>query len=86
MPRWWKWRYSTQQTSIAQQVFPSGHAARAKDREGGDGPETCSPPLLDVARGMGLRAVEEVRFATSKPLVQSSKEKPQAKTVHSGLA
>ena len=48
----------------AQQVFPSGHGERAKDREGGDGPETCSPPLVHGARGMGLRAAEEGRFAT----------------------
>ncbi len=48
---------------MAQQVFPPGDAAGTEDRQGSHGPETGHSPVLDVAQGMGLRAVDEVRFA-----------------------
>jgi hypothetical protein len=36
-------------------------AAGTEDRQGGHGPLTRRPSVLDVAQGMGLRAVEKVR-------------------------
>ncbi len=38
-------------------------ASRTEDRQGGDGAETGYRSLLDVAQGMELRSVKEVRFA-----------------------
>ena len=49
--------------AVAQQVFPSSHASRAEDREGSDGSEAGGTSVLDVASGLGLRSVREVRFA-----------------------
>src|SRR5208283_1152620 len=49
--------YSAQRSGMAQQVLPSGDAARAEDRQGRHGAETGSSPVLDVAQGMELRAV-----------------------------
>jgi hypothetical protein len=48
---------------MAREVFPPGDAARTQNREGSDGAETGGSFVLDVAQGMGLRAVEEDRFA-----------------------
>ena len=42
---------------------PPGDATRTEDRQSGDGAETSHCSLLDVAQGMGLRAVKKVRFA-----------------------
>src|SRR5215831_626076 len=39
----------TERSRVAKQVFPSGHAARTQDRQGGDGPQTRGSSLLDVA-------------------------------------
>ena len=55
--------HGTQRPGMAQQVLSPGHAARAKDRKGRHGPQTGCSSVLDVAQGMGLRAVEKVRFA-----------------------
>jgi transposase len=53
-------------TPEAQPVFPSGHAAQAKDREGRDGPETCGAVVLDVAARMESRRNEKARFARGR--------------------
>src|SRR5208337_2087225 len=58
--------YSAQRSGMAQQVLPSGDAARAEDRQGRHGAETGSSPVLDVAQGMELRAVETIRFARGR--------------------
>jgi hypothetical protein len=50
-------------SGMAQPVFPPGHAARKENREGRHGPEAGGSSVLDVAQGMGLRAIQEVRFA-----------------------
>ena len=39
------------------------NATRTENRQGGHGTKTRGSPLLDDAQGMGLRAVEKVRFA-----------------------
>ena len=43
--------------------FHLAHAAGTEDRQGRHGPETGGSSVLDDAQGMGLRAVEKVRFA-----------------------
>ena len=43
--------------------LPPGDAARTEDCEGRDGPQVGRAAVLDVAQGMGLRAVGKVRFA-----------------------
>src|SRR5258708_22176583 len=48
---------------MAEQVCPPDDAARTENRQGGHGAKTGGSPLLDDAQGMGLRAVEKVRFA-----------------------
>lgn len=48
---------------MAQQVLPSGHAPRTEDCQGSDGPQYWRFTVLDVAPGLGLRAVEQVRLA-----------------------
>ena len=53
----------TNRSTVAQQVFPSGHATGTKDRQGGDGQAVGSRFVLDVASEMELRAVANVRFA-----------------------
>ncbi len=53
-------------SAVAQPVFPSGHAARAKDREGRDGPETCGAVVLDVAARMESRRNAKARFARGR--------------------
>ena len=55
--------YSAQRSRMAQQVCPFDDEARKENRQGGDGAETGYRSLLDVAQGMGLRAVKKVRFA-----------------------
>ena len=59
---------------VAQQVSPPDDAARKKDRQGGDGAQAGGSAVLDDAQGMGLRAVEKVRFAGSKTLLSYSVE------------
>ena len=58
--------YCAYPTPMAQQVLPPGHATGAKDCQGSDGSETCGPLVLDVASGMGVRAVATVRFARGR--------------------
>ena len=48
---------------VAQQVSPPDDAARTEDRQGRDGAQAGGSSVLDDAPGMGLRAVEKVRFA-----------------------
>ena len=55
--------HGTQRPGLAQQVFPPGHAARTENRKGRHGPQTSRSSVLDVAQGMELRTVEQVRFA-----------------------
>ena len=45
---------------------PPDDAARTEDRQGRDGAKTGGSFVLDDAQGMGLRAVEKVRFARGK--------------------
>src|SRR5271167_3388173 len=55
--------HGAQRRGMAQQVFPPGDATGTENREGSHGPQTSRSSVLDVAQGMGLRAVEKVRFA-----------------------
>jgi len=55
--------HGAQHPGMAQQVFPPGDAAGTEDRQGRHSAETRRSSVLDVAQGMGLRAVEKVRFA-----------------------
>ena len=55
--------HGTQYPGMGRQVFPSGDAARTKDRQGRHGAETGGSDVLDVAQRMGLRTVDEVWFA-----------------------
>ena len=55
-----------QRSGMAQQVLPPGNAARTEDRQSCHGAETSGAPVLDVAQGMELRAVEKVRFARGR--------------------
>ena len=48
---------------MATEVPPSGDETRTQDREGGDGTEISCLFVLDVAQGMELPAVLEIRFA-----------------------
>ena len=52
-----------QSAGVAQQIFSPGAAARTEDCESCDGPPVGRAAVLDDAQGMGLRAVEKVRFA-----------------------
>ena len=45
---------------------PPDDAARTENRQGRDGAKAGGSPVLDDAEGMGLRAVEKVRFARGK--------------------
>src|SRR5450432_1111584 len=49
--------HGAQSTAVAQQVLPLGPATRTEDREGRDGPKAGGSPVLDVAPGIGPRAV-----------------------------
>ncbi len=53
--------YGAQRSRVAAQVFSSGIAARAKDRQSRHGETIGGAPILDVAQRMGLRAVKKVR-------------------------
>jgi|SRR6185312_8278806 hypothetical protein len=55
--------HGTQSAAMAQQVLTPCHAARAEDREGGDGPQAGGLSVLDVAAGPRLRPAAKVRFA-----------------------
>ena len=48
---------------MAEQVFSPGAATGTEDRQGRDGTQARGSVVLDAAQGMGLRAVEQVRFA-----------------------
>src|ERR1700757_3117618 len=61
--------HGAQSAGVAQQVFPSRHAAWTQDRESSDGAETGGASVLDVASGPGLRPDAEARFAGSKTLL-----------------
>ena len=52
-----------QPAGVAQQVSPPDDAARTEDRQGRHGPQAGGSSVLDDAPGMGLSAVEQVRFA-----------------------
>jgi transposase len=52
-----------QRARVAQQVSSPDDEQRAQNREGRHGPQTSGSSVLDVAKGMGLRAGEKVRFA-----------------------
>ena len=54
--------HGAQRPGVAREVFPPGDAAGTEDHQGGHA-ETRGP-VLDVAQGMGLRAVEKDRFRT----------------------
>src|SRR6202162_4267100 len=56
-----------QPSGMAHQVYSPDDAARTENRQGGHGAKTGGSPLLDDAQGMGLRAVEKVRFARGQP-------------------
>ena len=55
-----------QRSGMTQSVLSPSDAAWAKNRQGGDGAETGGTPVLDVAEGMELPAVDEVRFARGR--------------------
>src|SRR6185369_2874741 len=46
--------HSTERWGMAQQIFPPGDAARAQNRERGDGASARGSSLLDVAQAVGL--------------------------------
>src|ERR1039458_9117902 len=52
-----------QPAGVAQQVSPPDDATRTEDRQGRDGSQASGPFVLDDAPGVGLSAVEQVRFA-----------------------
>jgi transposase len=51
---------------MADEVCPPDFAARTENRQGGDGTKAGGAFVLDAAEGMGLRAVEKVRFVRGK--------------------
>ena len=55
--------HGAQSTGMAQQIFSSDDATGTEDRQGRDGAKAGGSSVLDDAQGMGLRAVEKVRFA-----------------------
>jgi hypothetical protein len=58
--------HGAQRSGMAQPIFSPGAAARAEDRQGRYGTTAGGSPVLDVAQGMGLRAVEKFRFARGR--------------------
>ncbi len=62
--------YGAQPPGMAEQVCPPDDAARTEDRQGRHGAETGGSHVLDDAQGMGLRAVEKVRFAHGKARIR----------------
>jgi transposase len=60
---WWKrLRSRSARTRLTPSVSPPS-MRRERPRQGSHGPETRGSSALDVAQGMGLLAVEKVRFA-----------------------
>jgi len=59
-----------QPPGMAEQVLPPDDAARTEDRQGRPGAKVGSSFVLDVTEGMGLRAVEKVRFARGKARIR----------------
>src|SRR5207244_10120410 len=55
--------HSAQPATVAQQIPSLDDATRAKNRQGRDGAKTSGAPVLDDASGMGLPAVDQIRFA-----------------------
>jgi len=55
--------HGTERRGVATKVFPLSAATWTKDRQGGDGAQTGSSFVLDVASAMGLRAMEEIQSA-----------------------
>ncbi len=55
--------HGAQFARVAQQVSSPDHAAGAEDCQGRHGPQAGGSSVLDDAPGMGLSAVEQVRFA-----------------------
>lgn len=55
--------HGAQSAGVVQQVSPPDDATWTEDRQGRDGTETDGSPVLDDASGMGLRAVDQARFA-----------------------
>jgi len=62
--------YGAQPPGMAEQVCPPDDAARTENRQGRHGAETGGSHVLDDAQGMGLRAVEKVRFARGKARIR----------------
>ena len=52
-----------QRARVAQPVSSPDDETRTENRQGRHGPQTRGSSVLDVAKGMGLRAGEKVRFA-----------------------
>ena len=55
--------HGAQSSGMAQPVLSPDDAARTEDRQGRHGAETGGSSVLDDAPGMGLSAVDQVRFA-----------------------
>jgi transposase len=58
--------HGAQPTAVAQQVLPPCPAPWTEDRQGCDGPKAGGASVLDVASGLGLRAVQKFRFARGR--------------------
>jgi len=58
--------HGAQRSAMAQPVLSPRHAARAKDRESSDGPETGGRVVLDVAARMARQRNAAARFTGSK--------------------
>src|SRR5258705_11362274 len=58
--------HGAQRSAMAQPVLSPGHAARAQDRQGSDGPQAGSRVVLDVAARLGLRKDAATRFARGR--------------------
>src|SRR5208283_905301 len=58
--------YGAQRSRMAPPVFSPRAATRTEDCQGRDGTETGGSSVLDVAQGMGLPAVDKVRFARGR--------------------
>src|SRR5437773_611546 len=54
--------HSAQPATVAQQIPSLDDATRAENRQGRDGAKTSGAPVLDDASGMGLPAVDQIRF------------------------
>src|ERR1039457_6383824 len=58
--------HDAQPPGMAEEVCPPDDAARTENRQGRHGAKTSGSFVLDDAQGMGLRAVEKIRFARGK--------------------